>query len=218
MTRSVGRGFRGVEAATGLGGLQRIVEVFRGSARVDVLLFGHLFFAGFDDVEHGFKTLSLLDFFVVPLGEGNRLGVAALFSRRQCFVVPRTAILDQVFQHADNALSCYVRSGCLTPTATALSEEIDTLYYLARLSLRGIDAHRTYERASSLNNHIFRVVFSFPLPSFRLLLVGLDEKPDSRHTYITTRGKHGVVVHFQTEFQRVLEALHLRRHIRGFAQ
>jgi hypothetical protein len=29
---------------------------------------------------------------------------------------------------------------------------------------------------------------------------------------------HGVVVHFQTEFQRVLEALHLRRHIRGFAQ
>ena len=127
MTRSVGRGFRGVEAATGLGGLQRIVEVFRGSARVDVLLFGHLFFAGFDDAEHGFEALSLLDFFVVRLGEGNRLGVAALFSRRQCFLVPRTAILDQVFQHADNAFLCYVRSGSLTPTATALSEEIDAL-------------------------------------------------------------------------------------------
>ena len=142
MTRSVGRGFRGVEAATGLGGLQRIVEIFRGSARDDVLLFGHLFFAGFDDVENGFKTLSLIDFFVLLLGEGNRLGAAALFSRRQCFFVPRTAILDQVFQHADNAISCYVRSGSLTPTATALSEEIDTLYYLTRLSPRDIGAHR----------------------------------------------------------------------------
>ena len=137
MTRSVGRGFRGVEAATGLGGLQRIVEIFRGSARDDVLLFGHLFFAGFDDVEHGFKTLSLLDFFVVPLGEGNRLGVAALFSRRQCFVVPRTAILDQVFQHADNAfLATFEVAVSLQPQPHSLRKSMHCNYLAPAVHLR----------------------------------------------------------------------------------